>query len=264
MSVRTENAAKAKAWVASIKKSDRFKEYVNKSVKDTEVRFGDQIYSNYIASYIEEKLKSTDHEGEIVLSSNTTGDELFSLQGKGDKVAVLNFASYFNPGGGFLKGAIAQEESLCHISGLYNVLCELEIYTARSAKEKVAPEYEDEIIYSPGVPFSQDYKVDGDIVLADVLSCSAPNCNRVPIAQIEQYKKAIEKRVLGIYTEPYLHGCSTLILGAWGCGVFKNDPVLIASAFKEMNERFSSLYKKVIYAIPNVQIYRVFENVFTS
>lgn len=262
MSVRTENAAKANAWFADIEKSKTFKKYIDKSIKKTEVKYGDQIYTGSTANYINEKLKDPEFERYIELTAETTGDALFSLDTVSHAVAVLNFASYFNPGGGFLKGSISQEESLCHISGLYNILSNLKIYEERASRKKTPPEYEDEIIYSPGVPFAQGYDVNGRIILADVITCAAPNCNRVPIAQQEAYKKAVVNRIYGIYTEPYLHGCNVLILGAWGCGVFKNDPTFVASIFKEMNDKFGQLYKKVIYAIPNEQIYKEFERVF--
>lgn len=263
MSVRTENAAKASAWLASIEKSKTFKSYIENAIEKTCIRYGDDIYTDSTKSYLNEKVAESKQKAFIDLLPYTTGDALFDMEYDSKRIAVLNFSSYFNPGGGFLKGAITQEESLCHISGLYNVLSSLDIYKERKEQDrKIPPEYGDEIIYSPGVPFVQGYDTSNKPMLVDVVTCSAPNCNRVPIAHSDSYRKAIDRRALGIYIEPYLQGCDVLILGAWGCGVFKNDPALIASVFKELNDKFGCLYSKVVYAIPNKQVYKIFENVF--
>lgn len=43
---------------------------------------------------------------------------IFEEHADNQKMAVLNFASYKNPGGMFIKGSKAQEECLCHESFL--------------------------------------------------------------------------------------------------------------------------------------------------
>ena len=70
-----------------------------------------------------------------------------------DSIGVLNFASAKNPGGGFLRGASAQEESLARTSSLYLALTEErfinEFYDYnRRGRSGV---YSDRLIYSPRV-----------------------------------------------------------------------------------------------------------------
>ena len=66
------------------------------------------------------------------------------------KIAVLNFASYKNPGGGFLGGSIAQEEALCAESYLYNVLKEFENITVEKFRYSYCDDHTD-ISMSPRV-----------------------------------------------------------------------------------------------------------------
>ena len=76
------------------------------------------------------------------------------------KTAVLNFASYKNPGGGFLSGSRAQEESLCHSSFLYNVLSRFPTYYGWNQNHLNRSLYENRAIYSPRILFENE---DGDI-----------------------------------------------------------------------------------------------------
>jgi len=89
-----------------------------------------------------------------------------------EKIAVLNFASYKNPGGMFINGSKAQEECLCHDSFLYNVLKEFtDSYYARNNLYKNKALYMDRALYSPDVVF----EVDGKLRKVDVITCAAPN-----------------------------------------------------------------------------------------
>jgi uncharacterized protein (TIGR02452 family) len=70
-----------------------------------------------------------------------------------DHVGVLNFASAKNPGGGFLRGANAQEESIVRSSSLYSVLTQTRFLTGyynynRAGRSGI---YSHRIIYSPRV-----------------------------------------------------------------------------------------------------------------
>ena len=96
-------------------------------------------------------------------------------------------------------------------------------------------------------------------VLTDVISVAAPNMNRVSAEDMDAYYKAIKNRIEAIVCLPYINGCEVLILGAWGCGVFKNDPNVIAAAFKEAINKYGRVYKRIIFPLPNVKMKEVFE-----
>lgn len=178
------------------------------------------------------------------------------------KVAVCNFSSYKRPGGGFMDGSYAQEERLCHASNLYNVLsARMEFYEYNTRKENMKDGlYTDRCLYSPGITFMTPG--DEDIVcLCDVITCAAPNAGR--------YTKYWEKENLGstaerdknIYNTLYdrikfifdvaaENKVDTLIFGAYGCGVFKCDPVDVASICNELIKgEYKGVFRKVIYAI---------------
>lgn len=197
---------------------------------------------------------------EIIFVKAGTTDAL--MQYPDDKWCVLNFASFRHPGGGYLKGAKAQEEMLCHESNLYNVISD----------QKFAPEYKkncgiqnngyytDFAIYSPDVVFHRDNRE----VKANVITCAAPNWREIKktINDVDLFhqklkatstailnKQTLKNRIEFMFNIAIDNDCDNLILGAWGCGVFQQDPKEVATLFKD----FLTLYtfKKVIIAIPD-------------
>ena len=94
------------------------------------------------------------------------------LKYQGSKTAVLNFASYRSPGGGFIRGSIAQEECLCHESFLYNVLesFQREFYEW-NMQHKQKGLYLNRALYSPEIGFFRN----GKEAFCDVITCAAPN-----------------------------------------------------------------------------------------
>lgn len=153
------------------------------------------------------------------------------------RIGVLNFASARNPGGGFLRGARAQEESLARSSGLYYSLRQYpQFYEFHRAQETTL--YSDRMIYSPGCPVLRD---DAGNWLAqpytvDFITSPAPNAgavmrnephNRGRIAPILTARAG---KVLALAAR---HQCEALVLGAWGCGVFQNDPATVAQVFAD-------------------------------
>ena len=163
------------------------------------------------------------------------------------KTAVLNFASYKNPGGMFLKGSSAQEESLCHESNLYNVLSAFDnSYYAENRKFLNKGLYKNRALITPDIIFQRK---DNPPIKCDVITCAAPNfssANKYCNVSRDENNKALKSRIEFIYSIVEYMGYNTIILGAFGCGVFKQDPYKTAEYFKIFN--YSSA-NKIIYAI---------------
>lgn len=151
------------------------------------------------------------------------------------KIGVLNFASAKNPGGGFLNGAHAQEESLARSSALYKSLLLGETYYTEHRQMKSCL-YSDRMIYSPNtVVFRTD---NGTLIeepyVVDFVTSPAPNARVVKRKEPEAAEKIEPSlyergaKVLSLFVE---RGCTDLVLGAWGCGVFQNDPEMVAEMF---------------------------------
>ena len=157
------------------------------------------------------------------------------------RICIHNFASYKHPGGGFVTGSMAQEEALCHASILYNVLSSFDDqYYKFNNNYLNRGMYLDRAIYSPDVMF--EFKSDNFIssMNIDVLTCAAPNAslmkkyNRFSSAE---NMEALERRVSFICRILDLQKVHTFITGAWGCGVFKQDPTVVASLLYEHLKR---------------------------
>lgn len=170
--------------------------------------------------------------------------------GKGS-ICVLNFASYKNPGGGFLQGSRAQEECLCQSSYLYNVLREFPSYYEWNNKHLNKAMYENRAIFSPYIMFEQG----DDKEYCSVITCAAPNLtpNKKYGYGItaEENSKILESRIKFVLDIAAREKVDTLILGAFGCGVFGQDATEVITLFNKylMDERKN--FKRVIYAIPN-------------
>ncbi|MCB5168383.1 TIGR02452 family protein [Streptomyces bambusae] len=176
------------------------------------------------------------------------------LTGEGvEHLAVLNFASARNPGGGYLRGAKAQEEDLCRTALLYPCLLEApDYYTAHRASTDLG--YSHRVIFSPHVPVIRD----GSRALLDqpyrvsFLTSPAPNAGqlarRSPGAKADVRGTLAERarRVLGVAAH---HGVRELVLGAWGCGVFGNDPVEVADAFAEALDTHGAPFVRITFAV---------------
>ncbi len=191
----------------------------------------------------------------ISVTNQTTLDAVRDLIKAGNEdVLCLNFASAKNPGGGFLGGSQAQEESIARATGLYKSLLQAEMYydTNRNTKSCF---YTDYMIYSPDVPVFKD---EGGNNLEELVSCgiiTAPAVNTGVVKRKEPHRlseiEAVMKRriakVLAISLE-HRHRC--IVLGAWGCGVFQNDPVDMARYFREViEEQFRNEFREIVFAI---------------
>ncbi|MGW2830845.1 TIGR02452 family protein [Streptomyces sp. NPDC001286] len=170
--------------------------------------------------------------------------------------AVLNFASARNPGGGFLNGAQAQEEALCRSSALYRCLLEVPgFYDHHRAHRD--PFYTDRVIHSPAVPVFRDDRgrLLDEPYTAGFLTAAAPNAGVVRRAAPEraaELPRALAVRAERVLETAAAHGYRRLVLGAWGCGVFQNDPVQVAAAFRALlgpGGRFAARFEHVVFGV---------------
>lgn len=246
---REERASHAKHWTPIMARV--YPKEIEKSIKKT-----------IVYGKAERIPKEDPHllKPEIVLTSEDSVSAIMNHSCAHKKLAVLNFASYKNPGGMFVNGSSAQEESLCHESTLYNVLLPFKDSFYKKNNELLNRGlYTDRALYSPDVAFIKD----GKFIKADVITCAAPNFsvslkyNRFSYAENIVALTSRIRFVLDIASE---NKVDTLVLGAWGCGVFKQQPQDVARIFLSELSRGYGI-SKVVFAVPDVcsENYRSFE-----
>jgi len=207
---------------------------------------------------------SAEHSGEGKPSAEITGERTFEcarrLKSSGcDRVAVLNFASSINPGGGVKSGSGAQEECLCRVSTLYPVLAgkfmEDNYYMPNRAKGSTMGS--DSILWAPRVVVFKSDDLIPEILPqtewfeADVLTCAAPNLSYGKGSLDESVYDIHRRRALRIIKAAAIGGADALVLGAFGCGAFGNDPAVVARAYKDAIESLPGNLgiKKIVFAI---------------
>ncbi len=151
------------------------------------------------------------------------------------EILVLNFANAVHPGGGVRRGARAQEEDLCRRSSLLPAL-EGEASSAFYSYNWSLRSFlgSDAVILTPCVEVVKDeaYEPLDVPFTAAVLTCAAPNVSGgLEGRSREDYKALLYRRICGIFRTAAHFGYRRLVLGAWGCGAFGNDPELVSSLF---------------------------------
>jgi uncharacterized protein (TIGR02452 family) len=172
----------------------------------------------------------------VEVINETTAQAAFDLKsqyGEETDVVALNFAAALNQGGGYLVGASAQEEDLCRASGLYSCLKNKPMfYNINHLAESYY--YTDSIIYSPKVPFIRDKN---NVLLekpfnVSIITSPAPCLIGVEKRDDEMLSKVLSRRMERILKIAAFHGHKKIVLGAWGCGAFCNDPIQVATLFR--------------------------------
>ncbi|WP_437179671.1 TIGR02452 family protein [Paenibacillus barcinonensis] len=170
-------------------------------------------------------------------------------------VVCLNFASAKNPGGGFLGGSQAQEESLARATGLYPCIAQMQEMYEYNRKQRSCL-YSDYMIYSPHVPVIRD---DNDRLLDQCYTSSfitAPAVNAGVVkerkeATDEQIHTVMKQRIRYILEVAAAQGHRTIVLGAFGCGVFRNEPAQVAAYFDDVlvQERYRDYFDHIVFAV---------------
>ena len=236
-------------------------------------------------SYIDAETRRYEDKARIVVSKKRTIEAASAY--RNHKVCVLNFASATTPGGGVLIGSNGQEESLCRISTLYPCLISKslkdEFYLSHI--ENLDNIHNDDIIYTPNVVAFRydgaDYRilVESEWTIIDVISCAAPNFRKAKeyiggCCAIKKYRevdddiliKIFEQRIRHIFEIAKNKREEVLVLGAFGCGAFRNPPYVVATAFKNIVDCYIYDFKVIEFAIFSREKvdekFEIFRNVF--
>ncbi|MBI1759931.1 MAG: TIGR02452 family protein [Acidobacteria bacterium] len=192
----------------------------------------------------------------VTAETTLAAAQRLAITAAGDEPLCLNFASAKNPGGGFLSGAQAQEESLARSSGLYaSIAPQVEMYEYNRLVKTCF--YSDYMIYSPGVPVFRDDagRLLGAPYRTAFITAPAVNAGVVrqrELTQLPLLRPTMKQRLQRLLWVAHQHGHTRLVLGAWGCGVFANDPYEIAALFAETlgaGGPFDGCFRAVVYAI---------------
>ena len=172
------------------------------------------------------------------------------------KVLCLNFASGKNPGGGFLRGTQAQEESLARATGLYPCIAQMTaMYNNRNLGSAL---YTDDMIYSPQVPVIRDDedKFLDKPFLVSILTAPAVKVGEVREKgnqeELDRIESTMFSRTEKLLSIAAIQGYKLLVLGAWGCGVFRNNPDNVARYFYHHlveNPQLNCFFEKVVFAV---------------
>lgn len=244
---------------------------------------------------------------EILMTCKSTTDVVFdnSTNSLYSNITVLDFADYLKPGGMFMEGSMAQEESLCHKSNLYNILTYGDQFSEHFADNKEAFQrsknhaYSDACVMIPSVIFADDKNRQKRRTVADVIVLAAPNKRHLDTDNLTEsyFDYVLRKRIEMIFKASYMfykkrgiitedehvsfgkseafhlfmfddNGSNikqTLVLGAFGCGVFRNDPRRVAEIMIDcISKGYANMYDRVIFAIPPGFNHDVFSRVIES
>ncbi|WP_461215063.1 TIGR02452 family protein [Lacticaseibacillus sp. GG6-2] len=217
------------------------------------------------SSLITEPLTETAPLGRRQAAWRVINADVFAVMSEeADHIGVMNFASPTNPGGGVEFGAHAQEESIAKGTYLMPALRQFEssYYTVNRAQPNDGLNTPN-LIYSEHVRQLFDHegnRLDGRYL--DIVTVAAPNRRRYPDLDAQKALVDIASKILQTLRAFKNHGVRRPILGAFGCGVFGNDPTAVARLFAQALRRkeFNGAWDEVVFAVydPTGETYRAF------
>lgn len=189
----------------------------------------------------------------FTVSTEDTLNVLLKHKRQGANPVALVLANGENPGGGLLEGHSAQEEDLCRRSSL-----EMGLSTQKYPLPEVGG------IYCPDVPVFREDAFNGYAFMdapEKVCFVAAAACDLRGLKETQltyqartkdkKYIEATQHKILNMLFRMAFHGHDTIVLGAFGCGVFKNNPLIISTVFQWAFEQpiFKGRFKHVDFAI---------------
>lgn len=224
------------------------------------------------------------HGGAVSVVEGTTFGIVPTLEERhpGKRICVLNFASPVQPGGGVRNGSTAQEECLCRCSTLCPVLDQPSLWDVYYQPNRDAgnPLATDALVYTPDiVVFKSDTRYpklmpQDDWRTVDVITCAAPNLRADPYnrhnpqsgrpARVtpDELRAIHASRARHILAVAAAKGVNVMVMGAFGCGAFQNDPQVVATAVRQVAEEYRKRFDAIDFVIPAGRNLDVFRHVF--
>ncbi len=182
-------------------------------------------------------------------------------------MAVLAFASFTNPGGGYIQGYLGQEATLCADSYLYNVLDKQRKWYGENRRRNINCElYRNRALVVPAVRFDRNHVH----AYADVIVAAAPNVKRAR----QEYRvsddallDALRDRIRFVLAICDELGREKLVLGAWGCDNNGFDAEAVAELFRKELASGDFKVKQVFFAVPSTrwdEVFAKFEHVLAN
>eukprot|EP00397_Hematodinium_sp_SG-2012_P017996 GEMP01018417.1.p1 GENE.GEMP01018417.1~~GEMP01018417.1.p1 ORF type:complete len:398 (+),score=59.47 GEMP01018417.1:180-1373(+) len=220
-------------------------------------RVPETIYASYSDTF-RKRVAGTGRDPKISFSGATTTEAImYFAQQHGREVCALNFANGEHVGGGYVRGAKAQEEDICRTFPL--------LYTSliRAKKKRLYPygppagphRYSD-VLFTGRVLCCRGEESEGYRMLhererftASFVSGAAPNIRKGEQFDREKFVNAIKNIVVA----PRIHApeLNVLLLGAWGCGAFGGDPEVVAQCYIEVLKMpIARLWHEIHFPIP--------------
>lgn len=233
-------------------------EHILKSETENAINSNKVYKENFVARKKNVKQVYKDIFNYLSVESNTSFNAAKKYLQYG-KTAVLNFANPHYPGGGVHNGAMAQEECLCRSSNLYLCISNKNVFNDYYLYHKDMNHYffSDRLIYTKGVTVFKDDSDAPQIMPknewfnVDVITCAAPYIANRKYTNKTALKELFKGRIKNIFEAAIDNDAEVIILGAFGCGAFKNSPEVVAKAFHEVIEEnnYGSYFKKIVFAI---------------
>lgn len=211
----------------------------------------------------------------IIYSNDTTQDAAKKLVSLQNRVGVLNFANANYIGGGVYDGANGQEESLFRTTTLAALLLDPSV---NSAQNQYTREISNTLVRGNGALVSNGVKIFRQfnpntryydnlpqtypITVVTSAAVNLSRGNRRP----QNYGYIIREKIfsqLAAFKQAYV---DSIVLGAWGCGAFQNDPKEIAEAYSDvlLSRQFKGAFKTIVFAIPDDTFRKTFEDQITQ
>ena len=230
--------------------------------------------------------QNKNEKAKVIVSGKRSLEAAESYAKQGKKVCVLNFASATNPGGGVVNGSSAQEECICRCTTLYPCINTDQMWDAfyRPHRKMANPLYNNDCIYTPDVcVFKSDTSFPEPLSKEDwwsvnILTCAAPNLRERPSNMMNPYagttaakvtpkelEALLTARIRRIFEIAAANENDVLILGAFGCGAFRNPPEIVAKVFNTVMQDYLCYFDTIEYAVYHtereVANYKAFQKV---